>query len=278
MKTIITNNTTNKLAECIKHALAGKYGTPPSDKQIVSGASLMVQFSKHVERQTVYRNNFICIRCGVHVGACYVEKKLVTTLDMSRYIGLPLRWLMEHDLLPIRVVGLDAYLGDIYPHHNYIATPVSIPPGTSVQKSVIRANSVIDMMDLQPGEKVALIGVVNSLINAIRKKQATCLPCDFNGIITEKGDAVARNMWDVIPQADKILATGMTLGNGTFEPLLDYANRHHKPLTVFAQTGSAVFPQFMGKAFLNLSAEPFPFFWIHGNENTIYQYRYPFNI
>ena len=237
---------------------------------------MMTQFTRHVGRQTVYQNNFVCIRSGIHVGICYVEENQITIPDMAKCVGLPLSRLIEHDLLPIRVAALDAYIGDIYPHHRCSAAPVFIPAGSSGQKSMIRAKSVIDMMDLRPGEKVALIGIVNSLINAIRMKQATCLPCDFSGMQTENGEPVTRNMWDVIPQADKILATGMTLGNGTFEPLLDYANRCHKPLTVFAQSGSAVFPQFMGKAFMNLCAEPFPFFSLYGGESVVYQYRLPF--
>ena len=270
----MTNHSAKSLAECIELALSGQYGIPP-DKHFVSVAFMVKQFTRHAGRQTVYQNRFICIRSGMHVGICYVEENQIPTSKLGECLGQPLSQMMEHDLLPIRVAALDAYMGDIFPHKYSLAKPILIPEGNSSRKSLIRAASVIDMMDLQPGEKVAVIGAVNSLIKAIRDKKAICLPCDFSGVPTEDGDTVTRNMWDVIAQADKVLATGMTLGNGTFEPLLDYVNHHEKLLTVFAQTGSAVFPHLMGMSFINLCAEPFPFFSLYGYENTCYQYRLP---
>jgi hypothetical protein len=272
---MMMNHSSESIAECFDLALRGQFGSPP-DEHFVSVAFIVNQLTKHMGRESVYRNRFICIRSGVHVGICYVEENQIEQSELEECVGQPLSRLMEHELLPMRVAALDAYLGDIFPHKCSSAIPVLIPEGSSDLKSSMRARSVIDMMDLQPSEKVALIGVVNSLVKAIRDKKAVCLPCDFSRVSTEDGEPITRNMWDVVSHADKVLATGMTLSNGTFEPLLDYVNRHNKPLTVFAQTGNAVFPHLMGMSFTNLCAEPFPFFSLHGCENCCYQYRFPF--
>lgn len=64
----------------------------------------------------------------------------------------------------------------------------------------------------------------------------------------------------------------MTLGNGTFQPLLDHAAATGKPLVMFAQTGSAVLPRFLGAGVSAVSAEPYPFFWLDGGPGVIHRY------
>ena len=111
---------------------------------------------------------------------------------------------------------------------------------------------------------MALIGVVNSLVGELEDRGARVLPCDFNVLETEWGRPVAANMHEVLREPDAILATGMTLGNGTFDPLLMRARALGVPLVLFAQTGSAVAPAFLGAGVTAVSAEPYPFFWLDG--------------
>lgn len=65
----------------------------------------------------------------------------------------------------------------------------------------------------------------------------------------------------------------MTLGNGTFDPLRRSALDHGKPLVMFAQTGSAVLPRFLGAGVAAVCAEPYPFFWLDGGPGTVHRYR-----
>ena len=65
------------------------------------------------------------------------------------------------------------------------------------------------------------IGVVNPLVDAITACGGICLPCDFNLRETASGLPVSRDMTQVIDAADAVVATGMTLSNGTFDVLLD---------------------------------------------------------
>jgi uncharacterized protein (DUF4213/DUF364 family) len=132
---------------------------------------------------------------------------------------------------------------------------------------------VIGLLNLKPGRRVALIGVVNSLIQALREREADCLPCDFNITRTEWGDPVYQRWQEVVDIADAVLATGMTLSNATFDPLLSRAQERGIPVVVYAQTGSAIVPRFLGHGVSAVSAEPFPFFSLHGDPTTIYLYR-----
>jgi len=70
-----------------------------------------------------------------------------------------------------------------------------------------------------------------------------------------------------------VVATGMTLSNGTFDPILDHCRTREVPLVVYAQTGSAVSRAFLGAGVTALSAEPFPFSQFSAEPTTLYRYR-----
>ncbi|WP_268248814.1 Rossmann-like domain-containing protein, partial [Saccharothrix coeruleofusca] len=120
---------------------------------------------------------------------------------------------------------------------------------------------------------VALIGVVNPLVAAIRERGAQCLPCDYNLRTTQWGDAVTRDMDEVLDVADAVVATGMTLSNGTFDRILRRCRDRGVPLVVYAQSGSAIARQFLGGGVTALSAEPFPFSQFSAETTVLYRYR-----
>jgi hypothetical protein len=55
--------------------------------------------------------------------------------------------------------------------------------------------------------------------------------------------------------------------------LLEHARAHGKPLVMFAQTGSAILPHFLGAGVTAVSAEPYPFFWLDGGDSVLFRYR-----
>nr|WP_246300603.1 DUF364 domain-containing protein [Actinopolyspora biskrensis] len=119
---------------------------------------------------------------------------------------------------------------------------------------------------------VAVIGVVNSLLSALEDRNLEHVPCDFKGGRTERGETVLRNHSEALSGARAVLASGMTLGNGTFDGIAEHCRTNAVPLVVFAQTGSAVFRELLGTHLTALSAEPYPFFWLTGQENEIHLY------
>lgn len=118
--------------------------------------------------------------------------------------------------------------------------------------------------------KIALIGVVNPLIAAIRKRGGTCLPCDLQMERTHWGDPVEKDMEKVLDSADGVICTGMTLSNGTFDRVIERVLERSIPLTVYAQTGSAVAARFVGAGITSLVAEPFPFSQFSANATRVF--------
>ncbi|WP_405747268.1 hypothetical protein OG422_29345 [Streptomyces sp. NBC_01525] len=88
-------------------------------------------------------------------------------------------------------------------------------------------------------------------------------------------EAVVTDALAAAGRCEALLVSGMTLGNGTFEPLRRHAQQHGKQLVMFAQTGSAVLPRFLGHGVSAVCAEPYPFFWLDGGAGVVHRYRGP---
>jgi uncharacterized protein (DUF4213/DUF364 family) len=152
------------------------------------------------------------------------------------------------------------------------ARPVPLTAGTSLEKSRARAKAVVELLDLPPGATVLVVGVVNSLLEQLRSLGLGYVPCDLKGGLTEWGEEVVTDALAEAGRCDALLVSGMTLGNGTFEPLRQHALAHGKQLVMFAQTGSAVLPRFLGHGVSAVCAEPYPFFWLDGGPGTVHRY------
>ncbi|MEU6225313.1 DUF364 domain-containing protein [Streptomyces sp. NPDC047042] len=255
-------------------ALAGDLGPDPKELR-VSVSFATRQAVRHDGRGSGYRNEVLSLRLGAAVGSCAVEPGQLPDDAIDTCVGADVAGLLQHPLLPVRVAALDAYLMHITPHlPEHGARTVHLPAGSSLVKSQARAKTVVSLLDLPAGATVLVVGVVNSLLEALRSRGLNYVPCDLKGGTTEWGEPVVT---DALAEAesgrcDAVLASGMTLGNGTFEPLRRHALAHGRQLVMFAQTGSAILPRFLGHGVSAVCAEPYPFFWLDGGPGAIHCY------
>jgi hypothetical protein len=243
----------------------------PGDHR-VSVAFVTRQGARHAGRGRSYRNHVLSLRVGAAVGSCAVEPDAFADDAVHDCVGVPVRELLAHPALPIRVAALDAYLMARAPHHLAGAAAVTVTGGSSLAKSRQRAAAVIDLLPAAEGRTVLVVGVVNSLLERLRERGWRYLPCDLAGGETEWGEPVLPDATALLDRCDAVLASGMTLGNGTFEALREHASATGKPFVTFAQTGSAILPRFRGAGVTAVSAEPYPFFWLDGGPTTIFRY------
>ncbi|APU14970.1 MULTISPECIES: Rossmann-like domain-containing protein [Actinoalloteichus] len=261
------------LAELAESVLAGELGPPPSELTATSAFWL-----RHTTRlagsAATYLNHYVLLRVGGAFGASSFETGEVAADFCEGVAGRVLAELIADERPAVRVAALDAYLGEVRPHRTAAAAQATtLPAGTPEQRAAARDAAVAGLLDIEPGARVALIGVVNPLVAAIRERGGVPLPCDFNLRATAWGDPVAESMATVLAEADAVVATGMTLSNGTFDPLLSTCRERGLPLVVYAQTGSAVVREFLGAGVTALSAEPFPFSQFSAETTTVYRYR-----
>ncbi|MFE8956313.1 Rossmann-like domain-containing protein [Streptomyces althioticus] len=257
----------------LRRALAGELGPDPAGLR-AAVAFTTRQAVRHDGRGTSYRNEVLGLRVGAAVGSCAVEPGALDDGMVEDCAGAGVDRLLRHPLTPVRVAALDAYLMHVTPHSPaHGARSVRVPAGTSLEKSRARARTVVGLLDLPPGATVLVVGVVNSLLEALRARHLAYVACDLKGGVTEWGEGVVTDALAEAHRCDALLVSGMTLGNGTFEPLRRHALEHGKPLVMFAQTGSAVLPRFLGHGVSAVCAEPYPFFWLDGGPGTLHVYR-----
>ncbi|MGP4020698.1 Rossmann-like domain-containing protein [Saccharopolyspora sp. 5N708] len=282
------------VADLTDQVLSGRFGRHGVE---VSVAFLTQQGVRHARRARSYRNHVLSLRVEDAVGSCAVESGPVEsgagesgagesgpmesgTVESDTVseevvlgcVGAPVAELLRSPLLPVRVAALDAYLQWLRPHRRH-AEEVLIGRGNSLQKSLHRAKSVVDLLPVEAGRRVLVIGVVNSLLHHLRERGNSYIACDYKGGETEWGEPVTTDAVAALADCDAVLASGMVVGNDTFQPLLDHARATGKPLVMFAQSASGILPHFLGRGVTAISAEPYPFFWLDGGPSAIYRYH-----
>lgn len=269
----VTVGATATVANLVEQVQRRQYGPAPETMHVTS-ACWICQSTQFPQTAQKYKNYYLLMRVGRAFGACAVERDQLDSLIAEDAAGQSVAALLADARLPVRIAALDAYLGEVLPHREAAeAVPLLLPLGTPYERARSRDEAIASLLDLLPGQRVGLIGVVNPLVTAIRRRDAICLPCDFNIEVTADGDPVTRDMEHVLDTADLVIATGMTLSNGSFDRILERVRQRRIALIVYAQTGSAIIARFLGQGVTALSAEPFPFSQFSAEPTTIYRYR-----
>ncbi|MFI6430072.1 Rossmann-like domain-containing protein [Rhodococcus oryzae] len=267
--------TPGSVAELLERYRTDPAFTPPADAT-VSVAFTTVQGVRHAGRGLGYRNQVISLRVGSATGSCAVEPGSVEVDLVSALAGRPVAELLGHPKLTVQVAALDAYLGHLRPFEDDLnATTRWIPAGDSLRRSLTRAREVTGLVEADPGARVLVIGVVNSLLSCLRERGVQYVPCDLKGGTTEWDEPIVTDFAPWLDGCDAVLASGMMLGNGTLDRLLRLVGVGPSPIpvTLFAQSGAAVARELLGAGIDALSAEPYPFFWLTGDASPIHLYR-----
>ncbi len=259
--------------DLIHAALRGDYGLHPADQHAV-GAFWVRQSTQFPGTDHKYRNYYLVLRVGAGFGGCCVERDQLSSDIAEELSGRSVAELLVDPRVPVRIAALDAFLAAAQPHRDAAqAQAMWLPQGTPLERAVVRDRAIASLLRIEPGQRVGLIGVVNPLVAAIQSNGGICVPCDFNMTTTADGTPVGRDMVPVLEQADMLIVTGMTLSNGSFDIILAAARRRGISLIVYAQTGSAIVPRFLGHGVSAVSSEPFPFSQFSADPTPVYLYR-----
>lgn len=257
----------------ITDVLAGQIGPPPAE-EVATSVFWLHHGTRLVGGDTTYLNNYVLVRVGGSFGACAFAEGEIDSAVCRHASGERLDVLLRDGPRALRIAALDAHLAASRPHRDADdAERITLPAGTPEQRAHARDAAIAGLLDIQEGMKVALIGVVNPLVAAIREAGGECLPCDLTLRTTQWADPVTDSATEVIDAADAVIATGMTLSNDTFDPILAQCRERDVDLVVYAQSGSAVARQFLGSGVTAVSAETFPFSQFSADATVLYRYR-----
>ncbi|WP_192827186.1 hypothetical protein [Actinopolyspora erythraea] len=246
---------------------------PTAENATASVAFRTEQSARHAGRSTGYVNSVLSIRVDDAIGSCATEPGELDASLLPEIAGSSVAELLAHPEKPVRVAALDAYLTRNRPHETHPSVRTArIPAGSSLRKSTERARVVVELLPRGTSGPVAVIGVVNSLLAALHRRGLDYVACDLKGGRTEWDEPVLSDHTRALDGAGAVLASGMVLGNGTFDEIAAHCRAKDIPLVVFAQTGGAVFRELLGTEVTALSAEPYPFFWLTGETSDIHTY------
>lgn len=266
------------VAELLDLVRAGALGPSPGELTVATAFSTSYG-TKHAGRSHGYRNEILSLRVGSAVGSCGLEGAHPHDLSgvLDQCVGASIGDLLDHRVPAVRIAALDAYLMHVHPHPRAAEAPgrpVIVDGESSLAKSQSRARAVVDLLPAHGVTRVLVVGVVNSLLAELRRRGLSYIACDNAGGTTEWGETIVTSTTAVTEEYDAMLVTGMTLVNGSFDALLQDAGGRGIPLVMFAQSGSAVLPWFLGeRAVSAVSAEPYPFFSLDGNPSRLFHYR-----
>ncbi|WP_172249878.1 Rossmann-like domain-containing protein [Saccharibacillus deserti] len=252
--------------------LRGELGSDP-ESVCVTGAVSMYQTTQFPGSSVKYRNHYLLLRVQEAFGACSHTPEQLAAEAAEECSGRSVAQLLRDPRLPVRVAAMDAYLAAMRPHRLACREAADIAAGTPLEKAQRRDAQIAETAQIVPGSKVALIGVVNPLIEAIEQRGGICLPCDLQMDYTQRGQRVEKDMHIVLDQADSVICTGMTLSNGSFDSIVEKVRARGVPLTVYAQTGSAAAARFVGEGVSRVVAEPFPFTQFSGGVSELFIYH-----
>jgi len=268
-----TTSRLDGISSLITLALQHQFEPDPRTHSVV-GAFAIRQNTRFLGASETYRNHYLLLRVATAFGGCCVEPRQLDEIDVESLAGNSLAELLEHPQLPVRIAALDAYFGVAQPHRSQRNTKkVELPLGTPYERAVARDQAIVGQLNIQAGEKVGLIGVVNPIVDEIEKRGGICLPCDFNMKRTQSGLEVVQDMRPVLHRSDRVIATGMTLSNGSFDEILAAIREREIPLLIYAQTGSSIVPQFLGQGVHAICAEPFPYSQFSAEPTSVYLYH-----
>lgn len=268
------SSTTHSVADLIA-TVHEHLGTQGGTGPIARSVFAVQHGTRLASGSALYRNQYVLVRVEGAFGGCALEAHELDPA-LPELSGRPVRELLEHPSLPVRTAVLDAWLAARRPHRTDPgARAVVLPAGTPDERAQARDAAVADLLPIREGQRVALIGVVNPLVGALRERGARVLPCDLAMTETQWGEPVSHDMHEVLGEADAVIATGMTIGNGTFDAIRRRCLDRGIPLGVYAQSAPAVAREFLGRGVTALSAEQFPFSQFSAEPTALHVYGAP---
>lgn len=211
----------------------------------------------------VYYDPYLIVQLvsGVR-GACFLHPGDISEKDFDVCVGKPVLDIVENIPLPIGIALLDAYYSLLNQKLNVKSQADYTFNGMGAEKSVMRAQKIVELAEIKQDSRVLLIGVISDIVREIQKISAQVRLSDFLLSGTQvNGIEVVHDCTPFLDWADTIIMTGNVLKTETLEYLLKRTNNRKKKVVVYALTGGNIAPYYLRHGANVVTVEKFPFYW-----------------
>lgn len=248
------------------------------NKELIEEQDSVVEFIVHLSERAIlsgddhlYYDPYLIVQLvsGVR-GACFLHPGDVREIDFDRCVGKPVLEVVETVPLPIGIALLDAYYSLL--NQRLGVTPKNIYTfnGMGADKSLKRAQKIVELAKIKKDSKVLLIGVISDIVREILNLNAQVKLADFLLSGTKvHGIEVAYDAIPFLDWADIIIMTGNVLKTETLQDLLKQISNRNKKLIVYALTGGHIAPYYREYGASVVTVEKFPFYWYANLASTI---------
>lgn len=207
-------------------------------------------------------------------GACFLHLEDWNTNDLEMIAGQPVLDVISNYPRHIQVALLDALYYHINLMENIVPTGELQFEGTGSEKSLQRAKKLIELISIQNGSKVAIVGLIVDILRMALDKNAKVRVAD----LAESGKTICGIdiEYDAVPLldwADTVIMTGNTLKTNTSEQLFKLAAKNSINVLVYSMTGHNIAPRYLGCGANVVTCETFPYYWYANTPSKMQIYK-----
>lgn len=227
--------------------------------------TIVSEFAKLSGNSQLYSDPYLLVQLASGARGCCFASADDLRPGLQGFVGRSALDALQHadDLLSVAL--LDAvYLGLDHPG---VRDPSYTRPysGTAEQNGKLQGSILADLLTVEPGDTILVVGVVEDIVNELVARRANVQLHDLilgGGMVA--GRAVSSDPVASLVGVDKILLTGNTLKTQTLSFYLQAASEASIPSVVFAMSGGSLAPLYLGYGATAVTVERFPFFWYPG--------------
>jgi hypothetical protein len=266
---------TASIEEFYEHALARRASFAKGD-DLLEAFICVFERARVSAHGHIYTDPYVFIQLSAGSrGACFAYPDEVDISDSELIIGQPVWDVFEQAPDYIKVAILDAI---------YVILNNDCPRlrpdvrkyfrGTAAEKSSQRAESIVNLIAVEPGMRLCMIGVIEDIVCASLESGAEVAL--FDHLLageTFMGREIGRDAGSSLDSADYVLVTGNALKTRTMDDILQRSAASGIPTTVYAMSGANLAPHYLSLGVESVTCETFPYYWYSGLESVMDVYR-----
>ncbi len=207
-------------------------------------------------------------------GACFAHPDEVNVTDSDSLIGHSVWDIFDQAPDYIKVALLDAVYAVVNDDLKLRPHTRKCLNGTASAKSAQRAEFIANLLKIEKGMRLCIIGVIEDIVCAALKLGAEVELFDFFlAGQTFLGQEIGRHVGPSLESADCVLVTGNAIKTRTMDDILQRCAAGGIPATVYAMSGANLAPHYLSVGADIVTCETFPYYWYSGLESNIYVYR-----
>lgn len=223
----------------------------------------------------IYTDPYVLVQMsGGTQGACFAYPGDIVITEADALIGRPVWEIFDQASDCLKVALLDAIYAALNKTDGLRPKVREYVYGPAAEKSRLRAEVMGNLIQLKPGMRLCMIGVIEDIVRVALESGAEVRLFDhYLAGETFLGQPVLRDAVDELKMADRVLLTGNAIKTRTMATILRQCVEFRIPTVVYAMSGANLAPHYLAFGARAVTCERFPYYWYSHLESVIDVYE-----